>query len=579
MARWVLLLALGSWACAQPPAADPPEPEPPAPSAFEGWTAEPPAQGVRGMVSSAHPLATRAGVEILESGGNAFDAAVAVATTLSVVEPMNSGMGGYGTTLVWHAESQRAYFLNSSGRIPAAVDADVFRQPAANWEKNRKGPKAISTPGNVNAWWALADRWGSVPWPRLFSAAIRAAEDGFEVTGDLAYAIEGAYDEFPPHARAFYGDGDGGPLQEGSRLVQTDLAASLRQVADRGAQALHGGALGKAIALEMKAVGGFLALEDLRGNEAEWWDPVGIDYRGHRVLTASPPSTAFPSLVRLGIFSEVDTAGLAHNSADYLHRFAEVSKQAFWVRLRWAGDPEVSPPPLDRLLLPPYWREQAARIDLQRATPFEPPGPVAAAGEHTTHFVVADEAGNVVSSTQTLGNLFGSRVMVPGTGIWLNNSLAYCTFEPPGNPMDAHPGRRKLSGDCPTLILRDGRPWVALGTPGGHTIGQTVPQMVMNLIDWGMDPQQAVSAPRIAFAEPDRLLVERAVAPEVRERLEAMGHSVQPMRRIGNAHALAIEYGDDGRPAAFLGGADPRADGLAIGLEEGPAGGAEGGVH
>jgi gamma-glutamyltranspeptidase/glutathione hydrolase len=187
-------------------------------------------------------------------------------------------------------------------------------------------------------------------------------------------------------------------------------------------------------------------------------------------------------------------------------------------------------------------------------------------GENTTHFVVADADGNVVTATQTLGNAFGSRLMAPGTGIWLNNSLAYCTFEPAGNPMDAHAGRRKLSGDCPTIVMREGKPWIALGTPGGHTIGQTTPQMVMNVLDFGMDIQAAIAAPRVSFVEPNSLAVERGVAEATRNALAAMGHEVT-VRSLGNGHGLTIEYGPDGKPARFLGGADPRGNGLARGRD------------
>ena len=182
---------------------------------------------------------------------------------------------------------------------------------------------------------------------------------------------------------------------------------------------------------------------------------------------------------------------------------------------------------------------------------------------HTTHFVVADKWGNVVSATQTLGNLFGSRLMAPGTGIWLNNSLAYSTFEPKGNPMDAFPGRHKLSGDCPTLIFRDGRVWAALGTPGGHTIGQTVPQIVMNLIDFKMDMTQAIAAPRISFNEPDDLLVENAIPAAVFDALAARGHRTRRAQALGNATGLTIEYDAQGKPARFHGAADPRGAGTA----------------
>ena len=171
----------------------------------------------------------------------------------------------------------------------------------------------------------------------------------------------------------------------------------------------------------------------------------------------------------------------------------------------------------------------------------------------------------MVSATQTLGGLFGSRIMPRGTGIWLNDSLEFSTFEPKGNPMDAHAGRRKLSGDCPTILMRNGRPWVALGTPGGHTIGQTVPQMVMNLVDFGMDVEQAIAAPRISFAEPDTLLVEEQIDGDARRALESRGHKLRIVPALGNAHALAIEYDSGGRVQALKGAADPRGAGLAKG--------------
>ncbi|MEJ2204841.1 MAG: gamma-glutamyltransferase [Gemmatimonadota bacterium] len=522
------------------------------------------AVGTGGMVSSAHPLATEAGLRILARGGNAFDAAVAVAAALNVVEPMMSGMGGYGTILVYDAAEGRSRFLNSSGRIPRGVDSNAYRSPTPGFLENRRGAKAVSTPGNVNAWAALAEH-GRLAWADLFQPAIGLAEDGYILDERIAGLIAAGFDEFPSHAQAFYGR-SGEPLGSGDRLFQMDLGRSLRLLAQEGPGAFHGGSLGEAVHGEMQARGGFLTLEDLAENEAEWWDPIEIRYRGHRVVTASPPANAFPALVRLGIMSRFDAAALGHNTADYLHTFAEVTKHAFWTRLRWAGDPEVAPPPLDELLSEGYWVRQAATIDPQRARDFEPPGVVGSMGENTTHYVVADRWGNVVSATQTLGNLFGARIMPPGTGIWLNNSLAYSTFEPAGNPMDAHAGRRKLSGDVPLFVLDDqGRPVVAVGTPGGHTIGQTVPQIVMNILDFGMDIQQAIAAPRVAFAEPNTLMVEAGIPEAVRAELERRGHQVRLRGGIGNAHGLAIRWGTDGRPETFTGGADPRGAGLARG--------------
>ncbi len=527
-----------------------------------------PAMGTAGMVSSAHPLATKAGLEILAADGNAFDAAVAVAAALNVVEPMMSGIGGYGTILVYDASEDRTRFLDSSGRIPIAVNSDVYRPPTPNYEENRRGAMAVSTPGNVNAWQAMHREYGVLEWSGLFGTAIALAGEGFVISEETAGMIERAYDEFPGHAKEFYGI-DGRPLQAGERLIQSDLAGSFRLIAERGARVVYGGELGQAIDEAMAGAGGFLSLQDLIDDRAEWWEPIAIDYRGYEVLTASPPANAFPALVRLGMMSRFDLESLGHNSAAYLHIYAEVTKHAFWTRLRYAGDPEVSPPPLDLLFSEEYWDKQVSLIDPLIARPFEPPAAFFSSEDsHTTHFVVADRWGNVVSATQTLGNLFGSRIMPPGTGIWLNNSLAYCTFEPKGNPMDAHAGRRKLSGDVPVIVMRDGRPWIALGTPGGHTIGQTVPQMLMNVIDFEMDVSEALAAGRISFIEPDSLAVEDDIPEDIRRALNEMGHNVFVRTALGNAHGLTIEYDDSGNPVRFTGAADPRGQGLAKGLEK-----------
>ena len=527
-------------------------------------TSTAPATGSSGMVSSAHPIATQAGLDILAAGGNAFDAAIAIAATLNVVEPMMSGIGGYGAMVIYDAGKRETRFLDSSGRVPSSLNSDVFRQPTPDYQKNREGAKSISTPGNANAWEALSKSHGKLEWRRLFDAAIKAADEGFIISKKTAGYIKSEFNAFPDQAKNIYGR-NGEPLKAGDRLVQKDLAASLRMIAEQGAKAIHDGELGKAIDATMREVGGFLTIDDLRNNRAEWRQPVSIDYRGYKVVTTGTPTNAWNGLLRLGIMSRFDLAPLGHNSAPYLHRYAEATKLAYSARLRFAGDPEISPPPLDKLLSKKYWSEEAGKINSQYSTPLAPPTTPSNQEEHTTHFVVADAQGNVTSSTQTLGHLFGSKVMAKGTGVWLNNSLAYSTFEPKGNPMDAFPGRYKLAGFCPVIIVRDEKPWVAIGTPGGHTIVQTVPQMVMNLIDFRMDIQQAISAPRISFVEPNLIAVDQGVSELVMNRLKSMWHRLV-VRTLGNAHGLMIEYDTKGKAVRFTGGADPRGEGIAIGL-------------
>ncbi len=518
----------------------------------------------KGMISSAHPLATRAGLEILQSGGNAFDAAVAVAAALNVVEPMMSGMGGYGTILIYDAKKKQIRFLDSSGKIPLKMDSDLMRPPTPGYLINRFGAKSISTPGAVNAWDALSGTYGRKEWAALFQPAIQLAEEGFLLSERFAKLLAFAYKNFPAHAQEIYGK-NGAPLAKGDKLIQRDLANSLRKVAESGRSVFYEGELAKTIHTTMEAQGSFLAIDDLQNDEAEWWEPIKIDYKGYEVYTASPPANSFPALIRLGLMRQFEDRGWKHNDVDYLHHFAEVTKHAFWCRLRYAGDPEISPPPLDMLLSEEYLQETAADISSDKAKDFKSPAYVSPIGKNTTHFVVADQWGNIVSATQTLGNLFGSKIMPEGTGIWMNNSLAYCTYEPKGNPMDAIPGQRKLSGDCPVIILKDQQPWAALGTPGGHTIPQTVPQMILNLIDFNMDIAQALAAPRISFIEPNALAVESSISKSVQEKLKAKGHQIRPAQTLGNAHGLSLHYDENGAFLGYKGAADPRGEGRAEG--------------
>jgi gamma-glutamyltranspeptidase/glutathione hydrolase len=516
-----------------------------------------------GFVSSAHPLATQAGLDILKKGGNAFDAAVAVAAALNVVEPMMSGMGGYGTILVYDAATKKVRFLDSSGKIPFNMNSDLMRPPTPNYQENRRGAKSVSTPGNVNAWDAMSKEYGQLSWPELFEPAIQLAEEGFPVSERLAFWIDRAFQDFPEHAQNIFGK-NGVPLKEGDTLTQTDLAHSFQQLQEKGRAYFYEGELAQIIAATMEEKGSFLALEDLQKDQAEWWEPIQINYKGFDVFTASPPANSFPALIRLGMMERLDNQQLEHNSTEYLHHYAEVTKHAFWCRLRYAGDPDIAPPPLDRLLSEAYLEEQTAAIDPNQASVFSPPKYAAPEGRNTTHFVVADQQGNIVSATQTLGNLFGSKIMPEGTGIWFNNSLAYCTYEPKGNPMDAIPGQRKLSGDCPVIIFKDQVPVHALGTPGGHTIPQTVPQMIMNLIDFGMSIDEAIQAPRISFVEPNIIAVEEGVSDKVFNSLKKMGHEVERTRALGNAHGLSLKY-KNGQFVGFEGGADKRGEGSAAG--------------
>lgn len=532
------------------------------------------------MVSSANPLATQAGLDVLEEGGNAFDAAVAVAATLNVVEPYMSGIGGYGAVVIYDAESGEVRSLDAGSRMPQALDPEAFRPPASNYLENRRNAKSVSTPSNVDAWEILSEDYGELEWERLFEPAVGLAGEGFPIGDVTAGWISSEFLAFPENARTIYGN-NGAPLRSGEILVQEDLSRSLNLVAEQGAEVVHEGELGQAIDATMRQQGGFLTIDDLWENNARWQDDTtSIDHRGYEVVTAAPPITAWNALVSLEVMDQFDLETFDPYSVSYLHTFAEVAKQSYSARQRYAADPEIKPTPLDYLLSEDYWAGEAARVNPSRATPYARPatyntpsssGELAAIPsdeqEHTTHFVVADKEGNVVSMTQTIGNVFGSKVMPEGTGIWLNDSISYADFEPKGNPLDVFPGRQRLIGVSPILILSDGKPVVALGTPGGKTIPQTTPQMLINLMDFEMDIQRAISTPRISFIEPDLIAVDAGISQPVRDGLSALGHNVvSATSPLGNAHGLTVEYDDGGRPIRFTGGSDPRGEGSAAGF-------------
>ena len=531
------------------------------------------------MVSSAHPLATKAGLEILEDGGNAFDAAVAVAAALNVVEPEMSGIGGYGALVVYDAEEGETRFLEIGSKVPESVDSSIFRPPTPNYLENRCGAPVVATPGNLNAWETLSEEYGDLEWRRLFDPAIEYAEDGFVVGEELAGWIGSEYPAFPDNAQAIYGRGEV-PFGAGDRLVQEDLADSLRIIAGQGAGAVYGGELGKAMVSEVQQNGGFLTMDDLRNNRDRWHETVGIDHRGYRIVTAGPPASSWGTLVRLGIMGQFEMEASDHNSVSYMHALTEISKRLAITGGKYV-DSETGEVRLDLVLSEEYWASEAAKIDFSRAAPYDPPMETDTAlscsptnytpttspdtRQHTTHFVVADREGNVVSSTETLGNVFGSKVMPEGTGIWLNDEIAWARFEPAGNPFDAAPGRQIPYALGPTIVMRNGRARMAIGTPGGRTILQATPQMLTNVIDFDMDIQRAISAPRFSHIIPDLLAVEEGIPLSVRDELSAMGHTVYVEPELGNAHALTIEYNPEGEPVRFTGGADPRGEGAAIG--------------
>lgn len=509
-----------------------------------------------GAVASGHPLATEAGLDVLKKGGNAFDAAIAISTTLNVVEPAMTGLGGYGTTLIYDAQKKEVCYLNSSGKFPLKTNSDLMRAPTIDYLKNRKGPKSISTPGNLNAWKEIHTQYGKLAWSELFEHAICYAKNGFPVSPYIARLIAESFNQFSDYSKSFYGK-EGRPLKEGERLIQKDLAKTLELVASQGVDPFYRGEIALLIDRQMREQASFLSIEDLRGDVAEWHAPLMLNYKGYDVYTMGNPGNGFAALFILGVMDKFSLP--QHNSPQYLHILAEVLKESCKARLTQSGNSDI--------LTAENFVSVANSIDKKKASPFVLH--TDHEGMNTTHFVVADQWGNIVSSTQTLGYSFGSNVMIEGTGIWMNNSMAFCTFEPKGNPMDAFPGKYKLSSNSPIIILKEDLPWVAFGTPGGHTIPQNVAQIILNLIDFQMTMQEAIDVPKIAFFEEERALcTEEGIPDRVLSSLMRRGHFIDNEhiatylginKKIGNAMGIKLYHGKGG--TCFEIGVDRRKDG------------------
>jgi gamma-glutamyltranspeptidase/glutathione hydrolase len=533
-----------------------------------GYSHRPVAYGTHGLVAAAHPYAASAGLDVLKGGGTAVDAALAVNGVLAVVQPHMCGPGGDLFALLFHAPSGTVVFLNGAGRSGsrATVDAVRGRGLAA---LPFAGPLSVSVPGCVDGWAALAARYASRGLGELLKPAIALAAEGFPVSDLLAQTIaeRRAEIEDPEWHRIYAPDGRG--PAPGDRLVQPDLARTLAAVAEGGAEAFYRGDLGTRIARHVEAGGGFLTPADLASHASRWQSPIATAYRGTTIWETPPPTQGLTVLQALEILEGFDLAGMGHHSPDHLHHLVEAVKLAYADRDRYLGDPERATVPVAGLLDKGYAAHRRRLLDPRRAATGVACGDPAG---DTTGFVVADAAGSVVAVIQSLYWGFGSGVVAPGTGVTLHNRGAAFSLDP-ASPNVLRPGKQPFHTLIAALGFRDGAPAAALATMGGHGQAQTHVQILTNLLDFGMDPQEAIERPRFVQGRlrptdaADRLRVERRVSAAVRGALVRRGHVVDVVPEwavtMGHAHALTVRSRDGGRLLA--GGADPRGDGLALG--------------
>ncbi len=554
-----------------------------------------PAPARHAMVSSSHYLASQAGNQILQRGGNAVDAAIATAFALAVTLPSAGNVGG-GGFLVFHGAGGETTCFDFRERAPLAATErmyldengeirDLAPEGGPTQHVNHEGILAIGVPGTVAGLWLAHERLGSLPWADLVRPAVELAEKGIPSSwrnqGFLRRVAEDA-EQWPSTARAFLKPG--GELYEpGETWRQPDLARTLERIAEHGRDGFYKGETARLLADFMRDNGGLITEEDLEQYEAVERQPIHGTYRGYDVYGMPPPSSGGAAIVQmLNVLEGFDLAAIGHNSALYVHILTEAMRRAFADRAEHLGDPEANPDmPLERLTSKAYADGLRQTIDLFKATPsnletFARLGDSVALlpeSEETTHFSVVDKAGNAVSLTYTLEQSFGSRIVATGTGFLLNNEMG--DFNPiPGRTADTGligtppnlvaPGKRMLSSMSPTIVAKDGKPVLVIGSPGGRTIINTTLQVILNVIDHGMNVAEAIEAGRIHHQWfPDVTFAEDGVlSPDTLRLLEMRGHTLKFRDSQGAAHGVYV----DAEKSLLYGAADSRSfDGRAVG--------------
>lgn len=528
-----------------------------------GYSHRPVALGRGGMVASAHPYATLAGVETLKAGGTAADAALAVNGVLAVTQPNMCGLGGDIFVLYHEAATRTVHLLNGAGRSGSRASLEELRRRGMA-ALPVTGAPTVSVPGCVRGWMMLHERFATRPLATLLAPAIHYAEAGFPVSSLTSQAIE----EFAPITpdpewhRVFRPGGRTPAL--GELLVQPDLGRTLRDIAADGADVMYRGRVARAIA-ERLAADGFLTLDDLAAHTGEWGAPLSTTYRGHVVYETPPPTQGLVALLALNLLEGEPLAALPIESSERLHRLLEMVKLAYADRDRWIGDPAHARVPVEALLRKDYAASRRRAFDPGKAGRYVGGNP----DGDTTGFVVADARGNVASVIQSLYNGFGSGIVAPGTGVLLQNRGRGFRLEP-DHPSVLAPRKRPFHTLMASIVTREGRPVIAFATMGGQGQAQFHTQVLTNLIDYGMDPQEAIERPRFVIGPfapgeaEETVHLERRVPAEVVEALRALGHPVKAAPdffvRTGHAHAITF------RDGTLLGGADPRGDGAALGF-------------
>lgn len=536
-----------------------------------------PVRSRNGMVASEHRLATEIGVDILKRGGNAVDAAVAVGFALAVVLPNAGNIGGGGFMVVHDAKSGKDVAIDFREMAPAKAFRDMYldQQGKVVPDRSLYTHLAVGIPGTVAGLAHALEKYGTMTLADVLAPAIKLAREGHTVTPQLAGLLEVERDHLAAWdaTRAIFFK-DNRPLTAGETLANADLAKSLETIAQQGPKAFYEGAIADRIAAEMAKHGGYITKDDLKAYKVVEREPVSGSYRGYTVKSMPPPSSGGTHIIQmLNILERWPLKEYGSDSARSIHLMAEAMKLAYADRSEYLGDPDFTKVPVKGLTSRKYADELAAKIDPEKATPagsIRPGKPAPYESDQTTHFSVADNQGNVVSTTYTLNLNFGSGIVAEGTGILLNNEMDDFSAKPGvpnafglvgGDANAVQPFKRPLSSMSPTIVLKDGKPWLVTGSPGGSRIITTTMETVIDHIDFGMNPAEAAALPRVHHQwTPDELRVEKGLSPDTVRLLEQMGHKVAVKPTMGRTQTIQLR--EDG----LYGFSDPRnPDGMTLG--------------
>ncbi|QRG65601.1 gamma-glutamyltransferase [Brevibacillus choshinensis] len=539
----------------------------------------------KGIVAVSHPAAAQVGKDILAKGGNAVDAAAAIQLALNVAEPYMSGMGGGGFMMIYLKDQNKVTVIDSREVAPAGARPEMFLQEDGQpipFEERHTNGQAVGIPGTLLGVEKALKSYGTMKLPEVIEPAIELASEGVRVNWVTADNIKNSLDKLRKHvtaAQVFAPQGV--PLLEGDLLVQPDLAKTLQLIHDKGTNVFYKGEIGQALVSTVQRTGGTMTLEDLKAYTVKEREPVRGTFRGYEVVTMGPPSSGGLTLLQiLKLMEGYDNQKDGFGSAIYLHHLIEANHLAYADRAAYMADEDVYPVPKQGLIDDRYIQERRALIkddsvnskvqagDPWRYDPgkkpvvamnFRDPSPV----KQTTHFSVMDQWGNLVSYTTTIEDVFGSGIMVPGYGFMLNNELT--DFDAmPGGVNQAEPGKRPRSSMTPTIVLKDGKPFLAVGSPGGSTIIASVSQTILNVIDHGMNVQEAIEAPRIFSSAYPAVTWENGFDQDVILQLLAKGHGfAEKPTNIGNVQAVVYDL-ENGK---MYGGADNTRQGTVLGVD------------